>query len=315
MTKISVIVPCFNAENYIRRCLDSVLKQTFEDFEVIVINDGSTDCSADILNEYTHADNRIKVFSQVNKGLSEARNSGLKMATGEYICFLDADDFFHSQLLEITLNLAQKHSADVVCFDFYDEAKDKFLVHKINPDNIKVKFSDKPTLLVSSGKRFRTYVNVWCRIYKRELLDDVDFIPNIRFEDYPYTLAVFAKQPKTVVIPTKLYYYANNLLSITHMKVDPKQISDYHVGMNYVFDIYKSPSLKKELTHLKRKFLPNILKQQLGRCLKADDETKPLMLQEFAKELIDLDNRGLISWRGHKFSRYLMYRSLIKTYQ
>lgn len=100
-TKISVIIPVYNAEKYLAETLDSVLNQTFTDFEVIAVNDGSTDNSLNILNEYGNKDSRIKIFSNSNSGVSTARNTGIEKASGEYICFIDADDLIASEYMNI----------------------------------------------------------------------------------------------------------------------------------------------------------------------------------------------------------------------
>ena len=115
--KVSIIVPVYKVEKYLRRCLDSILSQTFDDFEVICVNDGSPDNSIDILNEYASRDNRFCVVEQENQGLSMARNNGKKLARGEYIYFLDSDDYIHPQLLEVSYYLAQKYDADLVNFE------------------------------------------------------------------------------------------------------------------------------------------------------------------------------------------------------
>ena len=104
MPKISVVLPIYNVEKYLRRCLNSLLNQTFTDFEAICVNDGSLDKSLHILEEYASKDFRIKIVTQENQGLSMARNNGLKIAQGDYIYFLDSDDAIHPQLLEITYN-------------------------------------------------------------------------------------------------------------------------------------------------------------------------------------------------------------------
>ena len=98
MPKISVIVPIFNVEKYLKECLESIINQTFKDIEIICINDGSTDNSLDILNQYAEKDNRIKVITQSNQGLSAARNTGIKYANGEYISFIDSDDYIDTSL-------------------------------------------------------------------------------------------------------------------------------------------------------------------------------------------------------------------------
>ena len=114
MPKISVIIPCYNCEKYVAKCLDSVLAQTFQDWEAIVVNDGSTDGSVEILNRYAAKDSRIKVVTQENQCLSMARNNGFKFAQGNYVSFLDSDDFIDENFLLDLHNQAVKEQADAV---------------------------------------------------------------------------------------------------------------------------------------------------------------------------------------------------------
>ena len=294
------------------RCLDSVVGQTFCDWEAICVDDGSPDNCGAILDDYAAKDSRFKVIHQKNQGLSAARNNGKKLAKGEYIYFLDSDDAMHPQLLEIAYGLAQKYDAELVCFNTYKESKEKFEVKHIDFEKIKTKVTNNPVFLSGDKGKYNIYFDVWTKFYKKELLDGIDFIEGIYFEDYPYTYAVLSKMPKTVVTPTKMHFYTNNAESISNRKSNPQQIKDYHAGINSIYEIYKNPKLKKELEFLKRNFIPCILKHQLGRCRRSDDANRVLMFEEFAKELADLWEKGLISWKGHKLSRYWIYKKLIK---
>ncbi len=114
--EISIIIPVYNVEKYLARCLDSVLRQSFNDFEVILLNDGSSDGSEAICREYAARDGRIRFFSQSNQGLSMARNNAMQQVRGRYIYFLDSDDSIHAQLLQLAYTLAEREQADMVCF-------------------------------------------------------------------------------------------------------------------------------------------------------------------------------------------------------
>ena len=114
MPKISVIVPVYNVENYLAQCLDSIINQTFMNFECICVNDGSTDNSLSVLHKYAGKDDRIKIIDQENKGLSGARNSALKIVSAQYITFIDADDFISIDYLEKLINVAEKENSDIV---------------------------------------------------------------------------------------------------------------------------------------------------------------------------------------------------------
>ena len=118
MPAISIIIPVYNVEKYLRRCLDSVLNQTFSDWQAICVNDGSPDNSAEILAEYAARDSRFVVVTKENGGLSDARNAGMPYANGEYIMYLDSDDFIHPQTMEIAYHLAQRDKSDIVSFTY-----------------------------------------------------------------------------------------------------------------------------------------------------------------------------------------------------
>lgn len=114
--KISVVIPVYNVENYLRQCLDSVINQTLDDIEIICVNDGSTDSSPDILEEYSRKDSRIRIISQENMGLSGARNTGMKYIKGEYVYFLDSDDYIELDALNQMYNISKNNSLDMLMF-------------------------------------------------------------------------------------------------------------------------------------------------------------------------------------------------------
>jgi glycosyltransferase involved in cell wall biosynthesis len=308
MPKVSIIIPCYKVEKYLKRCLDSVLAQTFCEWEAICVDDGSPDNSGQILDEYAKLDSRFKVIHQENQGLSQARNNGKNQANGDYIYFLDSDDTIHPQLLETTYSLMQQHNADLVTFEIN---KHNQPINNININTIKTKITNQPIYQKNSKSKFKIHFNVCTKLYKKELLNSIDFIPNIHFEDYPFTFAIFQKNPKTIITTLKLYNYAQNNDSISRQKSTPKQIKDYSIGINYIYDIYKHPHYKKELNYIKRTLIPNLLKQQLHRCQQSDETIKSQMFKEFTQQLIDLNNKGLISWRGHNLARYFTYKKLI----
>jgi glycosyltransferase involved in cell wall biosynthesis len=132
MPKISIIIPVYNAENYLEECLLSISQQTFGDFEILAINDGSTDRSLEILKKYQEKEPRLQVISQENKGVSAARNLGLENAQGEYITFVDADDWLHPETLEQYIEIAKKKS-DIVISQFLTEKS----IEKQLPSSIK----------------------------------------------------------------------------------------------------------------------------------------------------------------------------------
>ena len=311
MPKVSIIIPVYNVEQYLARCLDSVLAQTFKDIEVICVNDGSTDNSSKILVEYSQKDNRIKLITQKNQGLSEARNNGLKQAVGEYIYFLDSDDAIEAQTIEICYQTATKYKAELVCFE-YKKSNGKEIPHEIfDINNISAKIYSNPLFNGCHGKN-RIPFNVWTKFYKKSLLDNIKFIKGIQFEDYPYTYAILGKHPKTALLPLKLHLYTRNINSISHQKSTPKQISDYWMGISSVVSLYSQKGLKKELEFFKKDGLPRLLKHQYDKCLHASSDMSNEMWQVFRDELFELKQKGMLSHKGHSLWRYYQYKKLLK---
>lgn len=315
MAKISVIIPVYNVEKYLVRCLDSVLGQTFKDFEVICVNDGSPDKSGEILSEYSKKDNRITVITQTNQGLSVARNNGLKIAKGEYVCFCDSDDTLHPQCFEITYELIRNYDADMLQFRQMDYIWDEKsltnpFVHELSAEMLDVHFSVEPVFLGTHKGTNIINFTATSKLYKRSFLDNIRFIPKIHFEDYPHTYAVLAKYPKTVILNEILYYYTVNPNSIFHQNNSLKQLKDYYSGIKYIFDIYGKEHTK-EREFLARDFVPNILEQQRRRCRHATGDEKKKMYAFFAEELRWLECQSLLKKEYIKLHRFLLYKFLI----
>lgn len=312
MPKISIIVPIYNVEQYLSQCLDSILTQTFQDIEVICINDGSTDNSGKILEQYALKDRRIKVINKENQGASTARNTGLDMAGSDWICFVDSDDITHPQMLEIAYKQAVLNNVDFVQYRYQEFKTGDVDCRAINEKSIKYKIFENSSLVSCRKQKFQNTPGPVSKLFKNKIIGKTRFIPHLQFEDYPFIYEVLSKKPKGVYLNAELYFYRIHDASLSHTKANPQQIKDYHTGINHIFRVYEKPEFTKEKKFLIRDFLPIVLKHQLGRCCRADDAAKPLMFAEFSRELQDLDNRGLISWRGHKLSRFFAYKKLIK---
>ena len=308
MTAISVIVPVYNVEKYLNRCLDSILFQRFKDIEVICINDGSTDNSDYILTRYAKKDKRIKIISQANYGLSSARNIGLSYASGESIFFLDGDDAIHPDCLISLWHILNDSKADFVHCQFEKSDGISRRYYDIDEKEIKYRLVSSYCFMCSKNMGFQ----VWSNLYRKELLEGIRFIDGIHFEDVPFLLMVLARRPKIALLNEKMYFYTFNENSISNKQAHPKQIQDYHRGLQHVYEVYSERDMLSELKCLKRTIIPTILKQQLGRCRRSEKRVRQDMYQVFAAELKDLQEKGLLEWRGHKLSRYLTYQRLIK---
>ena len=206
---ISVIIPVYGVEKYIRQCLDSVVNQSYENLEIIVINDGTKDRSAEIAKEYAGKDRRIKVYDYENGGLSAARNRGLLLAKGEYISFVDSDDWLHPDFIKKQADALEANNADIVKCSVVitDTVKEKIKGFK----KTKVRKADV-------GLYFHQgflWVVVWNALYKRGIVTGVRYPEGIVYEDN-YASGLYLLKAGTVAeLKDPLYYYRNNLTGIS----------------------------------------------------------------------------------------------------
>lgn len=213
MSKISVIIPVYNVQDYLCQCLDSVVNQTFENIEIICVNDGSTDNSLEILNRYAEYDKRITIINQKNKGLSKARNIGIKLATGKYIYFLDSDDFIDINAFEKLYTIAELDKLDFISFNYNticssDNLKE-FYINKKNRereiyyDNIYSGDTMFEKLIVDCSYQSQVWLLFINRIFL--LKSNIEFKECILHEDILFTFKVFFSSQKAMQIDNKFY--------------------------------------------------------------------------------------------------------------
>ena len=262
MPKISVIVPVYNVEKYIDKCLKSLTLQTLQGIEIIIVNDGSLDRSIDIIEKYVKENpTKIKYYEKKNGGLSTARNYGLEYATGEYIAFLDSDDYVEINMYEEMYNLAKKENADMVECDFIWEWEygkkvyDKRREYKTKEDMMK-----KPRVVA------------WNKIYKREILNKnkIRFPEGLIYEDMEFFYKLLPYLNKISYINKYFVHYIQRKDSISNKET--KKIEDIFKILDNIFDYYKEQNLynqyEKELKYMKKRIL---LGSSLKRILKIKD--------------------------------------------
>ena len=202
--KISVIVPVYNAEGYIRKCLDSIVGQTYTDFEVLLVDDGSTDYSSQICDEYAKKHPNFKVYHIENSGPSRARNKGLDCAQGIYVTFVDADDWMETNALERYISAIESHQADVVKAGYIKEYKKRNLVVNIDKEE---EYTDIESFFVGIEES-KYYGFLWNGIYKRSVIGNIRMDETIRWcEDHLFTCEVLLHTNKMVLLPDVLYHY------------------------------------------------------------------------------------------------------------
>lgn len=269
---ISVIIPVYGVEKYISQCLESVINQTYNNLEIIVINDGTKDRSAEIAKEYAAKDSRIKVYNFKNGGLSVARNRGLEIATGEYISYLDSDDWLDTKMYETLLETAMKNEADMVKCG---------IIETNGASEEKITFSDVKIINNEQHKAFENYFKgilwtlAWNGLYKKELAKKVKFPDNVVHEDN-YSSGMFLYLAKKVIaMPFCLNYYRVNdagiskggvkkpldkILAIIKLKQDllklgfadkkidwKLSVEFYHFVRGWNDDLYRVVAMKKDL--------------------------------------------------------------------
>ena len=247
---VSVIVPVYNVEAYIAECLCSVQDQTFANFEVIAVNDGSTDDSLLILQEFAKEDARFKVINQQNAGQSAARNAGMKVATGKYIFFLDSDDFLAPDALEKVVALAQATDADIVVYDYYlfDTQTGNTGFYR---DQQLFKRLDGFTLTMREAPQLLQFVGVWDRLFKREFLELHNFqFPEGRlYEDHLFCVETELKANKIVLKADHLYYWRQNVKGSTTNteKGSEKHREDYVFIQTAIQDVLRNANATEEM--------------------------------------------------------------------
>ena len=208
LVEVSIIVPVYNVEKYVEECLDSLCNQTFEDIEIICINDGSTDGSLEILERYADKDSRISITSQKNSGLSATRNAGLRLCKGKYIYFMDSDDILELDAIEKLHGLCVENSLDMIIFklmSFYDETGERFenkyydmtYLKGLTPDNIFSYDEIKQNV-------YKISANVQAKFYRSDLIEGMEFEEGLIFEDNPFTVESLFKAERIMYLDESL---------------------------------------------------------------------------------------------------------------
>ena len=201
--KITVIIPMYNTEEYIERCIKSAINQTYKNLEIIIVNDGSTDNSLQICERLKKEDDRIKIINQENKGVSGARNTGLEAATGEYIGFIDSDDFLEENMYEKLMGYIEEYDADLASARAYMIDRNGIL-EVSHYNNYVDSFVDEKSILKSYVDGFLT-IAVWDKLFKREVIGNVRFDSTVFCEDAKFVLDVCSKVNKVVCTSERLY--------------------------------------------------------------------------------------------------------------
>lgn len=302
MVKVSVIIPAYNAEKTIEKCLYTLLNQTFDDYELIVINDGSTDSTKSILDNFKE-NTKLIVINKQNEGMGKARNIGIKEATGEYIIFVDSGDYVDEKLLEEYYNFASTNDLDVVTSMYNKVINNKIVLcpsTKYKIGNIKT----SPQILNSIE-----YVS-WAKLYRRKMLIDnnIFFVENKKYEDMPFVCKALLKSKLIGFLNVSYYYYVINKHSETTVMDD--RVFDILDILNIIKNDYKKEYyLKDEVDFLIIDKTTNYMLQQRKQ---KNRKTK----KEFINKGYEFLNKNIKNWKNNKYYKKTSFvKRIIKNHK
>ena len=289
--KYSIIIPTYNVEKYISKCIKSVKEQTLTDFECLIIDDGTKDHSIEKAIETIGDDNRFKIFHKNNGGLSDARNYGIDRAKGEYLFFLDSDDYIGNTLLEDAYNMAKKYDSDIVCFDMmyvYDNCEEK--VSSGADFECKSYKEDNSVIFINNSSNNK--------IYRRSFMHDKRFFKGMWYEDLAVIPVWLSEANNVSHVSKPLYYYLQREGSISH-SADPR-----------IFDIYKALKIVRskiniDLTDL---YLNNCL---IMTTLRIRDINDKKMRKSYYLKNVEYLNSDCDNWYSATKKRNYNYKQRI----
>ena len=248
---VSVIIPVFNAKKFLRRCLDSIIMQTYKDIEIIIIDDGSTDGSSIICDEYAEKDERFRVTHQQNKGISIARQIGLNQVSGDYLVFVDADDWIDKDMVATMLDFAIKKNADIVVCDYFFE-------HSVNREKTSHSLPEHPNIqqYLEPFIKGRICVALWNKMFKSSSVKSVKFTPSMLnyAEDYLFTIRLLTERDLSLYYyPVAFYHYHIYQSSVTKSR-NYEMMTDRIIVVNEL-EMILSSQYKKIISTVKRRFL------------------------------------------------------------
>lgn len=251
---VSVIIPIYNVQDYLARCIDSVLAQTYKDLEIILVDDGSHDTSGDICDEYDLKYRFIRVIHKTNGGLSDARNAGLEVAHGEYVTFIDGDDYVHPNFVETLLQTIETTGAQIAACT-WQELKDGDTPRKVNVEKASCKVYSQEDAINSVFYQKELNNSACSRIFETKLFDDLRFPEGALYEDLAIIYPLLRKVDKVALLKAPMYYYMHRAGSIiTTMSLRRTQVLDH------------LEALEKQVAEEAPQYLPAVRSRHLSAC-------------------------------------------------
>lgn len=294
MELISMIVPVYNVAPYLRTCLDSVLNQDYTNIEVVLVEDGSTDGSRDICQEYLKRDTRVKMYANCGKGISAARNTGIERATGDYVVMVDSDDYIAPFMVSTLYQMMQQSCADMAICDFVrgTERSYVFVNTTQNAELIDGKEALRRIYLDDHNKL--QYVVPWAKLYKKTLFHGIEYPDGMIFEDIHTTHKLLIQCRKIAVVNVPMVYYFKRNDSIMNQT--------FHVGkLDYL------PALEKRIAFFHKENMPDLEK-------KAYDELLHMLIWEYSRVRDILHNKKLLGELVKTYRKYYQ-KGYVSSYQ
>ncbi|MBQ3306696.1 MAG: glycosyltransferase [Bacilli bacterium] len=299
MTDISIIVPAYNAEKYIEKCIDSLVNQTKKELEFIIVNDGSTDHTEELIKKYK--DERIKYFKNPNHGIGFTRNFGVGHATGKYLIFLDSDDYIENNTCEILFNKITKDDLDIVVCNFYKEFESG------EKEEIKTPYFEN-TSLKENPDIITEYLSPWAKIYKTSFIKEnkIKFVEDLKYEDAPFVIEAYDKAKKIGKVEDFLFHY------MIH------QNSETTVRDRRCFDIIKIidkiRNYTKDKDYLKEKIDKLTVRILTNYTIQQRVQVDPNVQKEFIEEAFSYLKKEIPDYKKNKYyeNRGLLKRTIEK---
>lgn len=287
--KISIIIPVYNAEKYLRKCIESILSQSFNDFELILVNDGSSDNSLDICKEYSKNDGRVRIICKENGGAASARNEGLNIAKGDYIAFIDADDFINKDMYKILYNMAIKNDADLVICEYLniEEDEEKKYDEINNMNYYEKQYDNTECLNLIYSDRNISMIVPWNKLYKKNIFENIRYPEGRICEDEFIAHRILHKCEKILYTNRCLYYYVQSSNSVMRKPFNRKRLDSVYAFQDRMY-FYKKLGeknliYKSQITYYNNLFILYFKMEKEG--WKCKEEYK-MVRKDFLKFLI-----------------------------
>ncbi|MDB8552845.1 glycosyltransferase [Turicibacter sanguinis] len=296
MSQISVIIPAYNVAKYIDKCFKSLVTQTFKDFEVIVINDGSTDETLTLIREWEQKDSRFKVMDKQNEGVGKTRNLGLSLSSAPYVIFIDPDDYLHEEMLEKLYEGIRLSDASVaICeyYDCYEDSSEQFAISLPKFESETIDLMNHKEIL------FKINPAPWNKLIKKEILtaNQLLFPTNYRSEDLAFTLMLLAHCEKIAMINQPLYYYLANRLNNVSSAYDERILHTLlalEASINYYKKLNKFKTFEDELEMV----CINQVLYELQKVIHIKDSSLALKIMNEFYDYLQQEFKG---WTNNKY--------------